>query len=61
VRQLAIGEITKTDADKLPQLPEYFAINSGKQQIIFPESHPYFEVAPEDKKKADNNFGLTLP
>lgn len=61
VDQLADGEPTETDADSLPQLSDTFAINTGKQAVVFPETHPYFDVAPEDKKNADKNFGLTLP
>jgi SPP1 gp7 family putative phage head morphogenesis protein len=61
VRQLAEGEITQTNADDLPQLPDMFRMNSGKQAIIFPKSHPYFDVAPEDQKNADKNFGLSIP
>jgi SPP1 gp7 family putative phage head morphogenesis protein len=61
VRQLAEGEITQLNKDDLPQLPDMFKMNSGKQAVIFPKNHPYYNVRPEDQDNADNNFGLKIP
>jgi len=61
VKQLADGDITHTEADKLPELKKDFNINFGKQRVIFPPTHPQFNVKPEDQANADNNFGLPLP
>lgn len=61
VRQLAEGEATMTTPEELPELAPMFKINSGKQAIIFPSSHPYYQVQSEHQKNADKNFGLPLP
>lgn len=61
VRQLPVGEVTETSAENLPQLQEMFKMNSGKQAVIFPKSHPYFTVANGDEPAGDKNFGLPLP
>jgi len=37
-------------------------MNPGKTGYIFdPKAHPYFKVAPEDKKLAKENFNLPIP
>jgi hypothetical protein len=61
VRQLADGEVTITDSDKLPQIKDEFKYNWGKEQFIFPPNHPQFTVDPADQASADDNFGLPLP
>lgn len=61
VRQLAEGDVTVTQPDNLPQLNEMFRINSGKQAVVFPKNHPYYQVAAGDQGRADNNFGLPIP
>lgn len=58
VKQLAEGEVTKTQ--DLPQLKEMFKNNPGKSGVVFPESHPYYTVNPEDQESANNNFGLDI-
>lgn len=58
VRQLAEGEVTKTKPEDLPQLKRMFQNNPGKSGVVFPESHPYYNVQPEDQERADDNFGL---
>jgi SPP1 gp7 family putative phage head morphogenesis protein len=52
---------TQQKTQNLPELKDMFKMNSGKQRIIFPKSHPYFKVLERDRGRADNNFGLTLP
>ncbi|MGD1960542.1 MAG: phage minor head protein [Fulvivirga sp.] len=62
VRQLAEG--TQTRIDKLqsaPELKEMFRLNTGKDQIIFPRSHPYYTVLRQHESAARNNFGLDIP
>lgn len=46
---------------QLPELKEMFSINSGKQGVVFPRSHPYYTVLERDSAKAANNFGLKIP
>jgi SPP1 gp7 family putative phage head morphogenesis protein len=50
-----------TSYDQLPALKETFKNNSGKSKVIFPRNHPYYQVAPEDEGRAQNNFGLPKP
>ena len=61
VKQLADGEVTETKKDKLPQLAPMFKMNSGKQAVIFPATHPVYDIDPADQKSADKNFGLDIP
>jgi SPP1 gp7 family putative phage head morphogenesis protein len=57
-----------TDAEKKKlaqqvgdQMQDVFKMNPGKDGYIFKPDHPYFEVAPKDRKFARENFGLPLP
>jgi hypothetical protein len=43
------------------QMPKAFKINPGKQQIIYPNSHPYFRVAQGDKVFREANYGMPQP
>jgi SPP1 gp7 family putative phage head morphogenesis protein len=61
VRQLADGEISAVKNSELPQLKKDFQVNYGKEQYVFPPTHPQFSVSPEDQATADKNFGLDLP
>lgn len=60
VRQLAEGEVTPTQSDKLPVVKKDFQYNWGKERFVFPPDHPQFDVDVDQKTK-DNNFGLPLP
>lgn len=51
----------QSEIDDLPEVPEDFAFNPGKERIIFSESHPYYDVAPRDEEWKNNNFGLDIP
>lgn len=42
-------------------VPPAFQFNAGKEKIIFSNKHPYFDIAPRDKKNAKQNWGLPLP
>lgn len=42
-------------------VPEIFKMNAGKDRIVFSDKHPYYKVAPKDKKNAQNNWGLPIP
>ncbi|ELR69175.1 hypothetical protein C900_05371 [Fulvivirga imtechensis AK7] len=59
VRQLAEGERTRPQDIPEPQLKEMFLGNPGKDGVIFPRTHPYYNIANQDD--ADNNFGLNIP
>jgi SPP1 gp7 family putative phage head morphogenesis protein len=61
VKQLADGDISLVDANDLPELKKGFGVNWGKERVVFPPSHPQFNVKPEDQANADNNFGLPIP
>lgn len=50
VRKLMDGDVTITKPDELPQLKDEFKFNPGKQQVVFPKNHPYYN--------ADQNFKL---
>lgn len=61
VIQLATGEETSMKGRKLPTLKPMFDTNTGKRGVVFPEKHPYYKVAKEDKEAAKNNFGMEIP
>lgn len=61
VKQLADGDITHTEADKLPIIKRDFNVNFGKKRVVFPPTHPQFQVRPEDEVNSQNNFGLNIP
>ncbi|MGP1514469.1 MAG: phage head morphogenesis protein [Bacteroidales bacterium] len=44
-------EETSDNAITYPNVPPMFQINFGKQQIIFPPSHPYYKGIPSDEVK----------
>jgi SPP1 gp7 family putative phage head morphogenesis protein len=46
---------------KLPKLPEMFRTNTAKSGVVFPEKHPYYEVAKQDRKAAKKNFNMPIP
>jgi len=60
VRQLADGEVTSTEAEKLPVVKQDFKHNWGKSRFVFPPDHPQFDLDVPQKTK-DDNFGLPLP
>jgi SPP1 gp7 family putative phage head morphogenesis protein len=49
------GFVTPSD------VPPAFQFNAGKDKIVFSKKHPYFDIAPRDKKNAKQNFGMPLP
>lgn len=60
VKQIMSGEQTIIKNDELPVIKDEFKFNPGKQRVIFPKNHPYYEVAAEDEGIADNNFSLPI-
>lgn len=42
-------------------VPDIFKFNAGKKRIVFSPKHPYFDVAPQDRGFARQNFNLPLP
>jgi hypothetical protein len=46
-------------ADK--EMDDVFKMNVGKDKVVFNEDHPYFEVPPNDRRFAANNFDLPIP
>lgn len=53
--------ITK-DIPQMSQLQQdIFKMNVGVDKYVFSPEHPYFDVAPKDKKYAENNFDLPIP
>lgn len=51
----------KEISDLKETVPIDFQINPGKDKVIFPDTHPYFDVPKEDVKFAKINFGLPIP
>lgn len=43
------------------QMQDIFKHNSGKDGMIYPKSHPYFDVPAKDKDYAKRNFDLPIP
>lgn len=43
------------------EMQPLFKMNCGKDGYVFKKDHPYFEVAPKDRKLAANNFNLPIP
>ena len=43
------------------QMQDIFKHNSGRDGMIYPKSHPYFDVPPKDKDYAKRNFDLPIP
>lgn len=55
------AKITDTKDFKHPEkIPDIFMFNPGIERIVFSPKHPYFDVAPKDKKNAKNNWGLPM-
>ncbi len=62
LRQLQHAEVTPSE--HLPTedlLKENFRFNPGIDKVVFPKSHPYFEVLQQDTHRAANNFNLPGP
>jgi SPP1 gp7 family putative phage head morphogenesis protein len=53
-----VGELEKEVGG---QMQDLFKMNAAKDRVIFNEDHPYFDVPPEDRGFAENNFGLPIP
>lgn len=62
VRQLAEAELTpKKDLPTVDGVKEDFRFNAGKEKIVFPKNHAYYDVAKKDRKRAKQLFGLEIP
>jgi len=61
VLQLAEGTITPKESVPHIEIKPMFKNNTGKTGIIFPDTHPYFDVAKKDVNRAKNLFGLEVP
>lgn len=53
--------ITKDIPQMSPLQQDIFKMNVGIDKYVFSPEHPYFDVAPKDKKYAENNFDLPIP
>jgi SPP1 gp7 family putative phage head morphogenesis protein len=54
-------DVTQSDGEEVPppdepEVKDMFAVNWGKEEIIFPESHPYFDVSKEEKKNINDQL-----
>lgn len=38
-----------------------FTFNPGKEKVVFPQNHPYYDVQKEHEGRAKENFGLKKP
>lgn len=43
------------------QMQDVFKHNSGKDGMIYPKDHPYFDVPAKDKDYAKRNFDMIIP
>jgi len=59
VERLSSGNVTSKEFDANPD--PIFGTNVGKTGLIFPDTHPYFDVPPPFKTAQKNNFGFTIP
>jgi SPP1 gp7 family putative phage head morphogenesis protein len=49
------------DATAEAGMRDEFKMNPGKDGYVFSPEHPYFDVAPQDRTFAENNFDLPIP
>jgi hypothetical protein len=54
-------EVEKAVTKSLQKKDDVFKMNSAKDEVIFKEDHPYFDVPKKYKKLAQNNFNLPIP
>lgn len=52
--QRIAGEVEK-------EMQPLFKMNAGRDQLIFKDDHPYYDVAPREKPFKADNFGLPIP
>jgi uncharacterized protein with gpF-like domain len=64
LEKLQSSGITSTNTIGLnlhKSVPEIFRFNAAKERTVVSQKHPYFKIAPKDKKLAKQNFKLPLP
>ncbi len=44
---------SRVDISSLPELPDICSNNAGKTGVVFPSSHPYFDVSKEEKSQIE--------
>ncbi len=55
------NEKDTTFEDVTSKMDDDFKMNSGRDKVIFSESHPYFQVPEKDIDYAKNNFNCVIP
>jgi SPP1 gp7 family putative phage head morphogenesis protein len=55
------AEVTPLNQIDIPDVPDVFKFNPGKDRIVFSPAHPYFQVEKKYKPLAQQNFNLPLP
>jgi hypothetical protein len=60
IQQLASGDITDT-VPTVDLMKDQFAFNPGKQKVLFPKNHPYYNVQASDKERGETLFDLKIP
>jgi SPP1 gp7 family putative phage head morphogenesis protein len=50
------GDSEAVPAAELPEVKEMFAVNWGKEEVVFPEGHPYYDVSAEEKKNINDQL-----
>lgn len=55
------GEETDLSKQKLPELKSMFSVNTAKDGVVFPDTHPYYKVNKEDKEDAKKLWDLPVP
>ena len=60
VRQLADGEVSAISNEEFGEPKKGFGINWGRERVVFPDTHPQFEVDPDHQQQANDNFNLPI-
>ncbi|MEO1256763.1 MAG: hypothetical protein AAFY41_18015, partial [Bacteroidota bacterium] len=59
-----VSEARQTPVNRLPKQDEVagqFSFNPGRQRILFPPNHPYYEVANTDRANSERLWDLKRP
>jgi len=54
-------EVTSTSKGDMPEVKDMFAINWGKEKIVFPDTHPYYDISKAERKDIDDQLNNIFP
>ena len=55
------GDAAPLDKGDLPEVKDMFAINWGKEQVVFPDTHPYYDVSKAEEKDINDQLDNIFP